>query len=171
MNVADMMSTDVVTCSPNESLAQAARKMQQEDIGSCPVVDQDKLVGIVTDRDIAVRAVAKGLDPNDTKVCDVMSTDLIYGDQTMTLEDAARLMADNQVRRLLVVESDNLVGIVSLADLAIDLEEDELLAETDRADLGAIAFLSICLPCVLECGELGEPRRLEYRHIKCNRGV
>jgi CBS domain-containing protein len=130
MNVGDMMSTDLVTCSPNESLAQVARKLQQEDIGSCPVVDQDKLVGIVTDRDIAVRAVAKGLDPNDTKVSDIMSTDLIFGNQTMTLEDAARMMGDNQVRRLPIVEEARLVGIVALADLAIDLEEDELLAET-----------------------------------------
>lgn len=130
MNVGDMMSTDLVTCSPNESLAQVARKLQQEDIGSCPVVDQDKLVGIVTDRDIAVRAVAKGLDSNDTKVSDIMSTDLVFGNQTMTLEDAARMMADNQVRRLPIVEETRLVGIVALADLAIDLEEDELLAET-----------------------------------------
>ena len=130
MNVGDMMSTDLVTCSPNESLAQVARKLQQEDIGSCPVVDGDKLVGIVTDRDIAVRAVAKGLDSNDTKVSDIMSTDLVFGNQTMTLEDAARMMADNQVRRLPIVEEERLVGIVALADLAIDLEEDELLAET-----------------------------------------
>jgi len=130
MNLGDMMSTDLVTCSPNESLAQVARKLQEEDIGSCPVVDGDKLVGIVTDRDIAIRAVAKGLDSNDTKVSDIMSTDLVLGNQTMTLEDAARMMADNQVRRLPIVEEERLVGIVALADLAIDLEEDELLAET-----------------------------------------
>lgn len=130
MNVGDMMSTDLVTCSPNETLAQVARKLQQEDIGSCPVIDDDKLVGIVTDRDITVRAVAKGLDVNDTKVSDVMTTNLINCGASSSLEDAARLMADNQVRRLLIVEDDKLVGIVAQADMAIDLEEDELLAET-----------------------------------------
>lgn len=130
MNVGDMMSTDLVTCSPNDTISQVAQKLQQEDIGACPVVDGDKLLGIVTDRDITVRAVAKGLDVNDTKISDVMSTDLISTNPSSSLEDAARLMADNQVRRLLVVENDKLVGIVAQADLAIDLEEDELLAET-----------------------------------------
>jgi len=130
MNVGDMMSTDLVTCSPNETLAQVAVKLQQEDIGACPVLDGDKLVGIVTDRDITVRAVAKSLDVNDTKVGDVMTTNLVSCSQSSSLEDAARMMADNQIRRLLIVEDEKLVGIVALADLAIDLEEDELLAET-----------------------------------------
>lgn len=130
MDVGDMMSTELVTCSPNETLSQVAQKLQQEDIGSCPVVEQDKLVGIVTDRDITVRAVAKGMDVNSTHVSEVMTTDLVTGSPAMTLEDACRLMADNQIRRLLIVEDDKLVGIVAQADLAIDLEEDEMLAET-----------------------------------------
>ncbi len=130
MNVADIMSTELVTCSPNDMIYQVAKKMQEEDIGSCPVVDQNRLVGIVTDRDITVRAVSKDLDAHNTRIGDIMTTNIIVGSPSMPLEEACILMADHQVRRLPIVENNMLVGIISQADLAIDLEEDELLAET-----------------------------------------
>ncbi len=130
MNVGDIMSTELVTCSPNDTIYQVAKKLQQEDIGSCPVVDQNKLVGIVTDRDITVRAVSRDLDVHNTRVGDIMTTNIIVGSPSMSLEDACMLMADHQVRRLPIVQNDNLVGIIAQADLAIDLEEEELLAET-----------------------------------------
>jgi CBS domain-containing protein len=130
MNIGDIMSTELVTCSPNETLSQVAIKMQREDIGACPVVENQNLVGIVTDRDIAVRAVAKGMDPNATYVRSIMTTDLVNANPSMSLEDACELMAEYQVRRLPVVEQNMLVGFVSQADLAIDLEEEDLLAET-----------------------------------------
>ncbi|MCX6345752.1 MAG: CBS domain-containing protein [Armatimonadetes bacterium] len=130
MNVGDIMSTELVTCSPNDTIYQVAKKLQQKDIGSCPIVDQNRLVGIVTDRDITVRAVSKDLDVHNMRVGDIMTTNLVVGSPSMSLEEACILMADHQVRRLPIVENDKLVGIIAQADLAIDLEEDELLAET-----------------------------------------
>lgn len=130
MYVGDIMSMNLITCSPNDSLHDVAQKLQQNDIGSCPVVDQNKLVGMITDRDITVRAVAKGIDVNSARVSDYMTTKLVTGSPSMSLEDACRLMADHQIRRLPIVDSDRLVGFVAQADLAIDLEEEDLLAET-----------------------------------------
>ncbi|MCE5197448.1 MAG: CBS domain-containing protein [Armatimonadota bacterium] len=130
MNVNEIMTTDLVTCNPNETLTQAAAKLQDADIGACPVVVQDSLVGIVTDRDITVRAVAKGFDPNSTHISDVMSKNLVTGTPSMPVEDACRLMEDNQVRRLPIVDNQGkLVGIVAQADLALDLDEEEMIAE------------------------------------------
>jgi CBS domain-containing protein len=129
MKVRDMMTTRLVTCSSDDTLFAAAKKMQDNDIGCCPVVERDKLIGLVTDRDMTVRAVARGLDPNATMVSAVMSTDIIVGEPDMSAEDACDLMGEHQVRRLPVVEGSRLVGMISLADLAIDLEEEEMLAD------------------------------------------
>lgn len=129
MIVRDMMTKDLITCSPDETLAQAAQKMASGDIGCCPVVESGQLVGVITDRDITVRTVARGLDPNSQHVREVMSTNLVTVTPDTSVEDACRLMMDYQVRRLPVVEENRLVGMVSLADLAIDLEEEEMVAE------------------------------------------
>jgi CBS domain-containing protein len=129
MKVRDMMTAKLVTCSSDDTLAATAKKMQDNDIGCCPVVERDKLIGLVTDRDMAVRAIAKGMDSNSTMVSEVMSTSLIMGEPDMSAEDACELMAEHQIRRLPVVEGNRLVGMVSLADLAIDLEEEEMLAD------------------------------------------
>ena len=130
MQVGEMMTRDVVTCSPDEALSQVAQKMDSRNIGSCPVVENDRLIGIITDRDITTRAVANGLDPGLTHVRQVMTTDVIIGNPTMCCHEASQLMSDNQIRRLPIVEYDRMVGIVSLANLAIDLEEEHLVAET-----------------------------------------
>jgi len=130
MNVKEIMTPDVVTCSPNDTLIHVAQKMQSMNVGSCPVVAQGNLVGIVTDRDITVRAISKGYDPANTYVNEIMTKDPIFGSPNMSVEDACGLMQDNQIRRLPIVDNNKLVGIVTLADLAIDLEEDALLAET-----------------------------------------
>lgn len=130
MNIKEIMTPDVITCSPNDTLTQVAQKMQSMNVGSCPVVAQGNLVGIITDRDITVRAISKGYDPGNTYVNEIMTKDPIFGSPNMSVEDACSLMQDNQIRRLPVVDNGNLVGIVTLADLAIDLEEDALLAET-----------------------------------------
>lgn len=130
MNLSEIMTTELVTCDPNETIAQAARKMQANNIGSCPVVENDKLVGMLTDRDITTRAVAKGFDVNAKKVGDIMTGDPITGDPSLSLEEACEMMSESQIRRLPIVDQNRLVGIVALADLAIDLEEDEIVAET-----------------------------------------
>ena len=130
MKVGEMMTRDLITCSPNETLSQAAQKMDSGDIGCCPVVENQSLVGVITDRDITVRAVAKGFDPNSKLVRDLMTTNVITASPDMSAEEACQLMADFQVRRLPVVDQGRLVGMVSQADLAIDLEEEEMIAET-----------------------------------------
>lgn len=131
MNIADIMTKNVVTCSLYEPLSQVAIKMQQENIGMCPVVDNERLVGVVTDRDITTRAVALGADINSITADSVMTPNPITGNPFMSFEDACKLMADNQIRRLPIVDNSNqLVGVVALADLAIDFEEEEMIAET-----------------------------------------
>lgn len=119
MKVSECMSSDVQTISPDQPIREAARFMLRQDAGAMPVGDGDRLVGMVTDRDIAVRAVAEGRGP-DTPVSEVMSSDLIFAYDDEEVEAAAIKMSDAQVRRLPVLsrESDQLVGIVSLGDIS-----------------------------------------------------
>lgn len=118
--IADIMSTDVRTIQPQESLRRAAQCMQQLDVGALPVCDGERLLGMLTDRDIAMRAVADGLDPDQACVSDIMSPDVRTCRADEDAEEAKRLMGDLQVRRLPVVDQDRrLVGIVSLGDLAV----------------------------------------------------
>ncbi|MCH7344777.1 CBS domain-containing protein [Pelomonas sp. CA6] len=118
MKVSEAMSRDVRLVAPDCSLRDAARAMAEGDVGALPVGADDRLVGMITDRDIAVRAVAQGLGP-ETPVRDVMSADVKYCYEHDELEDVAENMGEIQVRRLPVVNQDKrLVGIVSTADLA-----------------------------------------------------
>ena len=119
------MTTDVKSVSPNDSISQAALLMEQLNVGSVPVVDNNKVVGIVTDRDIALRNVARGQNPNQ-KVSDVMTTNVTSAPPDMDVHSAANIMASNQIRRLPVVDNGNLIGIVAIGDLAVeDIFENE----------------------------------------------
>lgn len=118
-SIRDVMTTDPQTIDSSASVEDAARLMRDGDVGSLPVVDDGKLTGVVTDRDITVRAVAAGKDARTTKVGDVLSQDLVTIDPQQELDEALRLMARHQVRRLPVVEEDGkLVGIIAQADVA-----------------------------------------------------
>ena len=118
MKVSEIMTRDVRLLSPDQTIREAASLMADVDVGSLPVGDNDRLVGMITDRDIVIRAVAQG-KPADTKVADVMSKEMLYCFDTDDIDDVARNMGKAQVRRLSVVNSDKrLVGIVSLGDLA-----------------------------------------------------
>jgi CBS domain-containing protein len=97
--------------------------MKQEDVGIVPIVEGDRLVGTVTDRDIALRVVAEGKDPQSTSVREIASTDLVTVDPQQDLDEALRLMASHQVRRLPVVEGGKLVGIVAQADVAREADD------------------------------------------------
>lgn len=120
MNVREIMTPDVVIASPDDTLQHAAELMVDIDSGVLPVGEDDRLVGMLTDRDITVRAVAAGKSPNECKVRDVMSLDIKYIYEDESIEDAARNMSELQVRRLPVLNRDKrLVGIVSLGDLAL----------------------------------------------------
>jgi len=119
MKVKHIMTSDVVVASPGDSICVAAQRMAECDAGALPVGDGERLVGVITDRDIAIRAVALRLSP-DTPVREVMSQEVLYCFDEEEVEDVARNMADQQIRRLPVVNRDKrLVGIVSLADLAV----------------------------------------------------
>ncbi|HYZ34887.1 MAG TPA: CBS domain-containing protein, partial [Crenalkalicoccus sp.] len=117
--VADVMSRNVRTIGPDDTVQQAARIMAEEDTGALPVREGDRLIGMLTDRDIAVRVAAEGRDPARTKVRDVMTPDVRYVFEDEPIRHVAENMAEQQVRRLPVVNRDKrLVGIVSLGDIA-----------------------------------------------------
>ncbi len=118
MKVSDIMTRDVRLLNPNQTIREAASLMADIDAGALPVGDNDRLVGMITDRDIAVRAVAQGRSA-DTKVADVMSKEMLYCFDTDDIDDVARNMGKAQVRRLPVLNRDKrMVGIISLGDLA-----------------------------------------------------
>src|SRR6266498_4965722 len=117
-HVRDAMTPNVRTASPSQSLADAAELMKLEDVGSVPVVQDGRPVGIVTDRDIVVRAVAERRDPQAVLVDEIASRELVTVEPEQDLDEALTLMARHQVRRLPVVENDRLVGVLAQADVA-----------------------------------------------------
>jgi CBS domain-containing protein len=127
MKLSTIMTGGIETILPQASLAEAAKKMASQDIGSLPVcAEPRRVVGIITDRDITVRAVARGMDPNQTRVEEVMTRDVLCCSSEAEVEDACQLMEKRQVRRLLVTgQDDTPVGIVSLGDIALCLRESQ----------------------------------------------
>ena len=122
MKISDVMTRDVRTVSPDQTAREAASFMLSEDAGSMPVSDGDRLVGMITDRDIAVRGVAKGYGP-DTRISELMSSDVICAREEDDVEEVAAKMGKAQVRRMPVIDSEQrLCGIVSLGDLARESE-------------------------------------------------
>jgi len=121
MLLKEIMTHNVEVVSPGDTLEQAARKMEELNVGPMPVCEGNRVVGMLTDRDITVRAVAAGCDPKATLVADVMTQEIISCYEDQDVRDAARLMEEKQIRRLLVLSRANqLVGIVSLGDLATE---------------------------------------------------
>jgi CBS domain-containing protein len=117
--IRELMTVKPRTVKAGDSVVEAAKLMRGEDAGLAPIVDGDRLVGVVTDRDIAIRVVAEGRDPQSTKVEEVASQNVVTIDPQQELDEALRLMAQHQLRRLPVVEEDGkLVGIVAQADVA-----------------------------------------------------
>jgi CBS domain-containing protein len=118
--IRDIMSHNVHYVNPDDSLQEAAKQMRSNDVGFLPVVSGQELVGAVTDRDIAVKAVAEGRDPKKTHVKDVATKDVAFCYADQDPDDAAKVMKDKEVRRVMVIdrESKQLVGVVSVGDLA-----------------------------------------------------
>jgi CBS domain-containing protein len=118
-HIRDLMTANPRAIDADKPVAYAAKMMKDEDVGLAPIVEGDRLIGTVTDRDIAIRVVAEGKDPQSTTVRDIASTKLVTVDPDQDLDEALKLMAQHQVRRLPVVEEDGrLVGVLAQADVA-----------------------------------------------------
>ncbi len=120
MKVKEIMTKDVATLNPDDSVERAAQLMKQYNVGSVPVCKGETVIGVVTDRDIALRSVAEGENVKNQTVREVMSSNPVIVNSETDVHDAVRIMSERQVRRLPVVENNNLVGIVSLGDLAVE---------------------------------------------------
>jgi CBS domain-containing protein len=121
--IRDLMTENPSSCERSTSVLDAAKVMAREDVGPVPVVEGGRLVGLVTDRDLVVRVLAEGRDPQSTTVGEIASIDMVTVSPDDGLDDALKLLARHQVRRLPVVEDDRLVGIVAQADIARHAEE------------------------------------------------
>jgi CBS domain-containing protein len=135
-SVQELMTSNPCSIDTDKSVAYAAKMMRDEDVGLAPIVEDNRLVGTVTDRDITIRVVAEGKDPESTKVTDIASTKLVTVEPQQDLDEALQLMAKHQVRRLPVVEEGGrLVGVVAQADVAKhgdDARTGELVEEISK---------------------------------------
>lgn len=138
LKVKEIMSKKIASLNSEDSVERAAQLMKQYDVGSIPVCRQNQVVGIVTDRDIAVRTIAEGRDSKQQKVSDIMSANPVVGNPDMDVHDAARIMSDQQIRRLPIVDNNSLVGIVALGDISV---------EPDLQDNAEQALKNISQPC------------------------
>jgi len=138
MKVSDIMTSEgLATATLETTLAEIATRMRDENVGAIPIVDEDeKLAGIITDRDIVVRGIAEGEDPNECTAEDIISEQLHTIHPGAALEEAAELMARHQIRRLPVVEDAIIVGMISLGDIAVKSEEDEAAAALEDISEG-----------------------------------
>ena len=140
MQIRDVMTPGVETVDSNAPAIEAAAKMREFDIGSLPVCDGERLEGLLTDRDIAVRLVAAGLDASTTKVSEIMTPGATYCFDDQTLEEAAAVMEAHQIRRLpILTRNKHLIGVLSLGDLAVRTlgTEDRDLADDALEDISA----------------------------------
>jgi CBS domain-containing protein len=152
-NIRDVMTSNPCTIDAEKSVAYAAKMMQEEDVGLAPIVEGDRLIGMLTDGDIATRVAAEGRDPDQVKVRDVASKQLITIDPRQDLDEALRKMAKHQVRRLAVVEGGRLVGVVAQADIARegdDKQTGQLVEEISESGGQMSSY-----------GEVQFPRRVE----------
>lgn len=120
MLVKDIMTNSIVSLNSEDSVERAAQMMKQFDVGSIPVCNEEKLVGMITDRDIALRTVASSSSGNNQKICEVMTSNPVTGTPDMDVHDAAKIMSEQQIRRLPIVQNNHLVGIVSLGDISVE---------------------------------------------------
>jgi len=128
-SIKEVMTADPHTISSDATLQDAAREMQSDDIGAVLVTDNGDVAGILTDRDIVVRAVAEGRDPSSTKVADVATRDVKTLTPDSSVDDAIKIVREQNVRRIPVVEDGRPAGIVSIGDLAIERDTDSALAD------------------------------------------
>jgi CBS domain-containing protein len=127
--IREVMTADPRTVSPDDTVAEAAQQMRDGDVGAIIVADNGTVAGILTDRDIVVRVVADGKDPSSVRVGDVATRDVVTLTVDQTVEDAIRVLREQNVRRIPVVQDGRPAGIVSIGDLAIERDPDSALAD------------------------------------------
>lgn len=120
MKVKEIMTKDVASVNPDDTVESATQLMSQYNVGSIPVCRNQQIVGIITDRDVAIRSAAQGENMKNQKISDIMTTNPVVCDSNTDIKDAARIMSERQIRRLPIVENNALIGIVSLGDIAVD---------------------------------------------------
>jgi CBS domain-containing protein len=124
MQLREIMTPQVEVLAPDATIIEAAQKMEQLNVGSFPICDGDHLRGLITDRDIVVKGIAKGLDPTQVQVRDLMTSPIVYAFEDTDVEEAARMMEEKQIRRLPVLNREKrLVGIVALGDFATKADD------------------------------------------------
>jgi CBS domain-containing protein len=131
--IRQVMTSELVALPMTATIGEAARAMREDDIGDVIVLDEGRVAGIVTDRDIVVRGIAAGRDPKQTRLADICSRDLTTISPSADVKDAEALMKNKALRRLPVVENGQPVGIVSLGDLAVDRDRRSVLGEISAA--------------------------------------
>jgi CBS domain-containing protein len=136
LKVKDLMSTDVSTADINTPVADIAKTMKERNVGSVPVCQNGKVVGIITDRDIVLREIAMGKDTNVSKAVDVMTKGIASVNSNTDIHDAAKLMSEKQIRRLPVIDNGNLVGMLAIGDIAVvnKLEDNAGVALSDISE-------------------------------------
>ncbi len=130
MKVKDIMAKQVVSLNAEDNVERAAQLMREHNIGSIPVCSEDKVIGIITDRDIAIRSAADGENSKKQSIREIMSSNPVLGKPDMDIQDASRIMSERQIRRLPIIEDKNLVGMVSLGDIAL---QPKLKEEAEQA--------------------------------------
>ena len=141
MKVKDIMTKDVACLRPDDTVEHAAQVMKQYNVGSIPVCRNNQVVGIVTDRDITLRSIAKGENTSTQIIGEIMTTNPVIGTSDMDIHDAARIMSERQIRRLPITDNNTLVGILSLGDIAV---------ENDLQNSAEQALSNISEPCTPE---------------------
>ena len=138
-----IMTTNVVTASPQQSVTEVAQLMRKHNVGSVPIVENGQCIGIITDRDITLKITAKAQHPGSVTAEAIMSKNIVIGTPQMDVHEAADLMSQHQVRRLPVMENNRLTGIVALGDLAVkDIYQDEAgTALSDISEPASPAYL------------------------------
>lgn len=120
MEIKNIMTKNIATINPEDTVERAAQMMKEHNVGSIPVCRGEEVVGIITDRDVALRSAAEGQNVHQQKVKDIMTSNPVTGTTEMDIHEAARIMSERQIRRLPVVENNKVVGIVALGDLAVE---------------------------------------------------
>jgi len=132
-SIGEIMARNIVTLEPSTSVSEAAREMRDNDTGAVIISDGNEISGLLTDRDIVVRAIAEGRNPDDISAGDICSSDLVTLNPNSTIDDAVSAMRKANVRRLPVIENGTPVGVISLGDLAIERDEESALADISSA--------------------------------------